>query len=68
MCRGCGRAVDVDCVIGIAPCLKPADAAGFVVDEAEVVFWGLCPDCLPSGGAVIPQGDYGSTSAEELDA
>jgi len=68
MCRGCGRAVDVDCVIGIAPCLKPADAAGFVVDEAEVVFWGLCPDCLPGGGVLTPGVDNGSTSAEELKA
>jgi Fur family transcriptional regulator, stress-responsive regulator len=46
VCRDCGRTVDVDCVVGEAPCLDPADAAGFEVDEAEVVFWGRCPDCL----------------------
>jgi Fur family ferric uptake transcriptional regulator len=51
LCRSCGRAEDVDCVVGVAPCLEPADAAGFVVDEAEVVFWGMCPDCLLDAGA-----------------
>ena len=45
VCRGCGVVVDVDCAVGPAPCLTPSDAAGFVVDEAEVVFWGLCPRC-----------------------
>jgi Fur family ferric uptake transcriptional regulator len=45
VCRMCGRTADVDCAVGVAPCLEPADAAGYLVDEAEVVFWGLCPDC-----------------------
>ena len=45
VCRECGTVADVDCVVGAAPCLAPSDAAGFVVDEAEVVFWGLCADC-----------------------
>lgn len=45
VCRECDRTEDVDCVVGPAPCLEPADASGYVVDEAEVVFWGLCPDC-----------------------
>jgi len=45
VCRDCGRAVDVDCAVGEPPCLEPADAAGFEVDEAEVIFWGRCPDC-----------------------
>jgi Fe2+ or Zn2+ uptake regulation protein len=45
VCRGCGRIVDVDCVVGSAPCLQPSDEHGFSVDEAEVTFWGLCPDC-----------------------
>ena len=40
--------VDVDSAVGAAPCLTPSDAAGFVVDEAEVVFWGLCPGCQGS--------------------
>jgi Fur family transcriptional regulator, stress-responsive regulator len=45
VCRDCGRTEDVDCTVGVAPCLTPAESAGYVVDEAEVVFWGLCPDC-----------------------
>ena len=49
VCRGCGAVVDVDCATGAAPCLEPADldrhAPGFVVDEAEVTFWGLCDTC-----------------------
>jgi Fur family ferric uptake transcriptional regulator len=45
VCRWCGAIVDVDRVVGEAPCLTPSDDHGFVVDEAEVVFWGACPDC-----------------------
>ncbi|MFN8215839.1 MAG: Fur family transcriptional regulator [Solirubrobacterales bacterium] len=46
VCRACGAARDVDCAIGAAPCLEPGPATGgFAVDEAEVTFWGLCPDC-----------------------
>ncbi|WP_016700362.1 Fur family transcriptional regulator [Actinoalloteichus spitiensis] len=45
VCRRCGRTTDVDCVRGAAPCLHPSDVAGFTVDEAEVVFWGLCAEC-----------------------
>lgn len=46
VCRTCGRTEDVDCVHGSAPCLEPSATAGFEVDEAEVVFWGQCPDCI----------------------
>ena len=45
ICRACGRMVDVDCAVGAAPCLTPADDAGFEVDEAEVIYWGRCPEC-----------------------
>ncbi|MBF6335304.1 transcriptional repressor [Nocardia abscessus] len=45
VCRSCGAVADVDCAVGAAPCLDPSDAHGFVIDEAEVVFWGLCPTC-----------------------
>jgi len=45
VCRSCGAIVDVDCVTGEAPCLTPSQTHGFAVDEAEVVFWGVCPDC-----------------------
>jgi Fur family ferric uptake transcriptional regulator len=46
ICRTCGKTADVDCTVGNAPCLTPADAAGYLVDEAEVIFWGKCPECL----------------------
>ncbi|MCF6744802.1 transcriptional repressor [Blastococcus sp. KM273128] len=45
VCRDCGAIVDVDCSIGAAPCLTPSDDDGFLIDEAEVVFWGRCPAC-----------------------
>jgi Fe2+ or Zn2+ uptake regulation protein len=45
VCRSCGVVRDVDCATGAAPCLEPPAGSGFVVDEAEVVFWGLCPRC-----------------------
>jgi Fur family ferric uptake transcriptional regulator len=45
VCRGCGRIADVDCAVGRAPCLDPRPAHGFILDEAEVTFWGLCPNC-----------------------
>ena len=46
ICRICGRVVDVDCAVGAAPCLAAADDMGYEVDEAEVAYWGRCPDCL----------------------
>ena len=46
VCRGCGVITDVNCVVGEAPCLHGSDPEGFMVDEAEVTFWGLCPGCL----------------------
>ncbi|GAB1513200.1 Fur family transcriptional regulator [Actinophytocola sp. KF-1] len=45
VCRSCGAIADVECAVGHAPCLTAADDHGFVVDEAEVVYWGTCPDC-----------------------
>jgi len=45
VCRECGVVGDVDCAVGAAPCLEPTADHGFVIDEAEVTFWGLCPDC-----------------------
>ena len=46
VCRSCGKTVDVDCAVGHTPCLTASDNSGFVVDEAEVVYWGTCPACL----------------------
>jgi Fur family transcriptional regulator, stress-responsive regulator len=45
VCRSCDRLVDVDCAVGDVPCLVPADPRAFVVDEAEVLYWGICPTC-----------------------
>jgi Fe2+ or Zn2+ uptake regulation protein len=45
VCRACGVIADVDCAVGEAPCLIASDDHGFVVDEAEVIYWGLCRDC-----------------------
>jgi Fe2+ or Zn2+ uptake regulation protein len=45
VCRRCGVVADVDCVVGHAPCLEPASDVGFLVDEADVTFWGICPRC-----------------------
>lgn len=51
ICRVCGRVVDVDCAVGSAPCLAAADDNGYEIDEAEVAYWGRCPDCLALGVA-----------------
>jgi Fe2+ or Zn2+ uptake regulation protein len=46
ICRTCNRMVDVDCAVGVAPCLTAADDLGYEIDEAEVIYWGRCPDCV----------------------
>jgi Fur family transcriptional regulator, stress-responsive regulator len=46
VCRACGVIADVDCAVGEAPCLTAADDLGFAIDEAEVIYWGMCPDCI----------------------
>jgi Fe2+ or Zn2+ uptake regulation protein len=48
VCRSCGVIADVDCAVGDAPCLTASDDNGFLLDEAEVIYWGLCPDCSTS--------------------
>ncbi|GAA1793053.1 Fur family transcriptional regulator [Nocardioides hankookensis] len=45
VCRSCGAIADVDCAVGHTPCLTASDDSGFTIDEAEVVYWGLCPTC-----------------------
>lgn len=45
VCRDCGRVEDTGCLHDSAPCLVPTDAKGFIIDEAEIIFWGICPDC-----------------------
>lgn len=51
VCRECGRLADVDCAVGHAPCLAPLSDFGYLVDEAEVIYWGVCPSCR---GATAP--------------
>jgi Fur family ferric uptake transcriptional regulator len=46
ICRSCGHTVDVDCAVGETPCLTAADGSGYQIDEAEVIFWGICPKCI----------------------
>jgi Fur family ferric uptake transcriptional regulator len=45
ICRTCNQMVDVDCAVGATPCLTAADASGYEIDEAEVIYWGRCPEC-----------------------
>jgi Fe2+ or Zn2+ uptake regulation protein len=49
VCRSCGTVADVDCAVGEAPCLTPSDDRGFVLTEAEVIYWGLCAECSSRG-------------------
>jgi Fur family transcriptional regulator, stress-responsive regulator len=51
VCRSCGVVADVDCAVGEAPCLTASDDGGFSIDEAEVIYWGLCPDCSTASTA-----------------
>jgi Fur family transcriptional regulator, stress-responsive regulator len=52
VCRSCGVIADVDCAVGSAPCLTAHNDHGFVIDEAEVIYWGLCSDCSGKGSRV----------------
>jgi len=53
ICRTCGRMVDIDCAVGATPCLTAAADSGYEIDEAEVVFWGRCPECLAAARAAV---------------
>ena len=46
ICRACNRMADVDCAVGYTPCLTAADSSGYEIDEAEVIYWGRCPQCV----------------------
>ena len=56
VCRSCGTIADVDCATGHTPCLTAADDHGFAIDEAEVTYWGVCPDCrdVPASAVASP--------------
>jgi Fur family transcriptional regulator, stress-responsive regulator len=51
VCRSCGAIADVDCAVGVTPCLTASDDQGFVIDEAEVIYWGVCPECVDAAPA-----------------
>jgi Fur family transcriptional regulator, stress-responsive regulator len=54
ICRICGRLVDIDCAVGSAPCLTATDDKGYEIDEAEVAYWGRCPECLAQARVASP--------------
>ena len=61
VCRGCGTIADVECAVGEIPCLTASDGHGFVIDEAEVVYWGLCPECASNGTAAATSATVATT-------
>jgi Fur family transcriptional regulator, stress-responsive regulator len=54
VCRSCGVMADVDCAVGYTPCLTASDDMGYEIDEAEVIYWGRCPECVTSAGGQSP--------------
>jgi Fur family transcriptional regulator, stress-responsive regulator len=65
VCRSCGEITDVDCAVGHVPCLTASDDHGYVVDEAEVVYWGLCPTCAAGASPPAPIQDEPSTQERQ---
>ena len=65
ICRSCGQMVDVDCAVGDTPCLTAADDSGYEVDEAEVIYWGRCPECVAPAATAT---DHQQQSTKEKDA
>jgi Fe2+ or Zn2+ uptake regulation protein len=53
ICRSCGAIADVDCAVGDTPCLTASESHGFTIDEAEVIYWGSCPDCADAPKSLI---------------
>ena len=51
VCRSCGAIADIDCAVGATPCLTASDDQGFLIDEAEVTYWGMCPECVAAQAA-----------------
>ena len=74
VCRMCGAATDVDCAVGRRPCLSPSETHGYDLDEAEVTFWGLCPDCqapassATGGSRTRPKNRARARPTEEMEA
>jgi Fur family ferric uptake transcriptional regulator len=65
ICRTCGQIVDIDCAVGSAPCLDPEDAQGYQIDEAEVIYWGYCPECVATSTASSPSKQKKQPPSEE---
>ena len=61
ICRVCGRVVDVDCAVGSAPCLSAADDQGYEIEEADVAYWGRCPECLAKSRRTAAKATPGRT-------
>ncbi|MCX6550082.1 MAG: Fur family transcriptional regulator [Acidobacteria bacterium] len=61
ICRICGRTADVDCAVGSAPCLTAVDTMGYQIDEAEVIYWGRCPECESQAPNEKPEGATDTT-------
>ncbi len=61
ICRACSRMVDVDCAVGDTPCLTAADDSGYEIDEAEVVYWGRCPECATATSGTSHQSEREET-------
>ncbi len=55
ICRSCGAIADVDCAVGDTPCLTASETHGFTIDEAEVIYWGLCPACADAPHSREPE-------------
>jgi Fe2+ or Zn2+ uptake regulation protein len=64
VCRSCGRTVDVDCTLGDAPCLHASEEHGFTIDEAEIVFWGYCPNCRNAADGQLHRQTSATTSTK----
>ncbi len=66
VCRSCAAIADVDCAVGHTPCLTASDDMGFVIDEAEVVYWGTCPACGgATGTSVAAEAPHGGTTVQD---
>jgi Fur family ferric uptake transcriptional regulator len=65
ICRNCGQTVDVDCAVGDTPCLAAADDSGYEIDEAEVIYWGRCPECVAAQPTPRATGDQNQPASEE---
>jgi Fur family transcriptional regulator, stress-responsive regulator len=67
VCRTCGAIADVDCAVGPAPCMRASDDAGYVVDEAEVTYWGLCPNCQSRDATPMASASTSASPAHRME-